>query len=35
MFSLGAVTHILLLGKSVFKGKDFEEVVIKNRDCKI
>ena len=31
MFSLGACMHIMLLGKSVFKGNNCKEVVEKNR----
>jgi serine/threonine protein kinase len=33
VFSLGVILHILLLGKSPFKGKTFNEVLSENRQC--
>jgi serine/threonine protein kinase len=33
VFSLGVIFHILLLGKSPFKGKTFNEVLSENRQC--
>jgi serine/threonine protein kinase len=33
VFSLGIILHILLLGKSPFKGKTFNEVLSENRQC--
>jgi len=35
IFSIGVVFHILLTGDSVFPGKKFNEVLKKNKDCKI
>lgn len=35
MFSVGVVFHILLTGDAVFPGKRFNEVLKKNKDCKI
>jgi serine/threonine protein kinase len=33
MFSLGLIFHLLLFGKSVFKGKTYNEVLNENRNC--
>jgi serine/threonine protein kinase len=33
VFSLGVILHILLIGKSPFKGKTFNEVLSENRQC--
>jgi serine/threonine protein kinase len=35
MFSLGVIFHILLLGKSPFPGKTYNEVLSQNRGCNI
>jgi len=35
MFSVGVVFNILLTGDAVFPGKKFNEVLKKNKDCKI
>lgn len=34
IFSLGLIFHLLLFGKSVFKGKTYNEVLQENRTCK-
>lgn len=33
VFSAGLVFHILLLGKSVFPGKNYNDVLNQNRAC--
>ena len=33
MFSLGLIFHLLVFGKSVFKGKTYNEVLNENRSC--
>lgn len=33
IFSLGLIFHILLFGKSIFKGKTYNEVLAENRLC--
>jgi len=33
IFSLGLIFHLLLFGKSVFKGKTYSEVLAENRAC--
>lgn len=33
LFSLGLIFHILLFGKSVFKGKTYNDVLKENRAC--
>ena len=33
MFSLGLIFHLLIFGKSVFKGKSYNEVLAQNRSC--
>ncbi len=33
MFSLGLIFHLLLLGRSVFKGKTYNEILNENRSC--
>ena len=33
IFSLGLIFHLLLFGKSVFKGKTYNEVLNENRSC--
>jgi serine/threonine protein kinase len=33
IFSLGLIFHVLLFGKSVFKGKTYNEVLQENRAC--
>jgi calcium-dependent protein kinase len=33
IFSLGLIFHILLFGKSIFKGKTYNEVLGENRSC--
>lgn len=33
MFSLGLIFHLLLMGRSIFKGKSFSEVLDENRAC--
>ena len=33
MFSLGLIFHLLLFGKSIFKGKKYNEVLYDNRNC--
>lgn len=35
MFSIGVIFHILLTGEAVFKGKKFNEVLQKNKECDI
>ena len=35
MFSLGIIFHMLLLGKSPFPGKTYNEVLAENRACNI
>lgn len=34
MFSVGVIFHILLLGKSPFDGKSYDEVYTQNKACK-
>jgi serine/threonine protein kinase len=34
IFSLGLIFHLLLFGKSLFKGKTYNEVLQENRSCK-
>lgn len=34
MFSLGIIFHLLLLRKSPFPGKEYDEVLSQNRACK-
>ena len=34
VFSLGLIFHLLVFGKSVFKGKTYSEVLQENRSCK-
>lgn len=33
IFSLGLIFHLLLLGKSIFVGKTYKEVLNENRSC--
>lgn len=33
MFSLGLIFHLLVFGKSIFKGKTYNEVLNENRSC--
>jgi calcium-dependent protein kinase len=33
MFSLGLIFHLLLLGRSVFKGRTYNDVLNENRSC--
>jgi len=33
IFSLGLIFHILLFGKSIFKGKTYNQVLAENRLC--
>jgi calcium-dependent protein kinase len=33
MFSAGLIFHILLFGKSIFPGKNYNEVLAQNRAC--
>jgi calcium-dependent protein kinase len=33
IFSLGLIFHLLLFGKSVFRGKTYSEVLTENRLC--
>lgn len=33
MFSLGLICHLLMFGKSIFKGKTYNEVLAENRAC--
>lgn len=33
VFSAGIIFHILLLGKSVFPGKKYNDVLAQNRSC--
>lgn len=33
MFSLGLIFHLLLLGKSAFKGTTYNDVLAQNRAC--
>jgi serine/threonine protein kinase len=33
IFSLGLIFHLLLFGKSIFKGKTYNEVLSENRLC--
>lgn len=35
IFSLGVIFHILLMGKSPFPGKTYNEVLAQNRACSI
>jgi calcium-dependent protein kinase len=35
IFSLGLVFHLLLFGKSLFKGKTYTEVLTENRICNV
>ena len=35
LFSLGVIFHILVLAKSPFPGKTFDEVLEQNKNCKI
>ena len=33
IFSLGLIFHLLIFGKSIFKGKTYNEVLQENRSC--
>ena len=33
IFSLGLIFHLLVFGKSIFKGKTYNEVLNENRSC--
>ena len=33
IFSLGLIFHLLVFGKSIFKGKTYNEVLQENRSC--
>ncbi len=33
IFSAGIILYILLTGKFVFSGKNYKEILIKNREC--
>jgi calcium-dependent protein kinase len=33
IFSLGLIFHLLLFGKSLFKGKTYNEILSENRSC--
>ena len=35
IFSAGIILYILLTGKFVFNGKTYEEILLKNKECKI
>jgi serine/threonine protein kinase len=35
IFSLGVIFHVLLMGKSPFPGKTYNEVLAQNRACNI
>ncbi|EGR28281.1 protein kinase domain protein [Ichthyophthirius multifiliis] len=35
VFSIGVIFHILITGEAVFPGKDFNNVLKKNKDCEI
>jgi serine/threonine protein kinase len=34
IFSLGLIFHLLVFGKSLFKGKTYNEILNENRACK-
>lgn len=35
MFSIGVIFHILLIGEALFPGKKFNDVLKKNKACKV
>lgn len=35
IFSLGCIIYFMLAGRHLFKGKNSDEVLYKNRECKI